>query len=196
MKLGSELLDREMRKARKEKPTEAEMARAAEALEPAQLRLRVSRARPRRDRPVRNSEGAVPGRGSALPSGAPTAFERLVDTVRGNGKGVRIQGLDNMMVRYSHCCQPVPGDEVIGYITRGRGISIHRVGLSERAEPVEHPERRVEIEWEAEQWRAFFVRLIVEGDDRRGLLSDIATAITRHRHQHRSPPRSMRSRAA
>jgi len=83
-----------------------------------------------------------------------------------------------MMVRYSQCCQPVPGDNVIGYITRGRGISIHRADCPNVLNLSDHPERRVEIEWEAEAGDRFYVRLEVEGDDRRGLLSEIASAIT------------------
>ncbi len=98
--------------------------------------------------------------------------------MRGSGRGVRIQGLDNMMVKYSQCCQPVPGDDVIGYITRGRGISVHRVDCPNVLNLSEHPERRIEIEWQAESGDRFFVRLVVEGDDRRGLLSEIAAAIT------------------
>ena len=82
------------------------------------------------------------------------------------------------MVRYSACCQPVPGDKVIGYITRGRGISIHRNDCPNVLNLSEHPERRVEIDWEAEAHDRFFVRLVIEGTDRRGLLSDIATAIS------------------
>src|SRR5688500_8886175 len=82
------------------------------------------------------------------------------------------------MVRYSHCCQPVPGDDVIGYITRGRGISIHRQDCPNVLNLSNDPERRIPIEWKAEDNASFFVRLIVEGTDRRGLLSDIATAIT------------------
>jgi GTP pyrophosphokinase len=72
----------------------------------------------------------------------------------------------------------VPGDKVIGYITRGRGISIHRMDCPNILNLAEHPERRVEIEWQAESGDRFYVRLVIEGDDRRGLLSDIATAIT------------------
>jgi GTP pyrophosphokinase len=82
------------------------------------------------------------------------------------------------MVRYSQCCQPVPGDEVVGYITRGRGISIHRVDCPNVLNLGEHPERRIEIDWETDGGDRFFVRLLVEGDDRRGLLSEIAAAIT------------------
>jgi GTP pyrophosphokinase len=85
--------------------------------------------------------------------------------------------MENLMVRYSQCCQPVPGDEVIGYITRGRGVSIHRhdcpnvLNLPDR-------ERRVAIEWAAEKGDRFMVRLYMRGTDRRGLLSDVAKAIT------------------
>jgi GTP pyrophosphokinase len=72
----------------------------------------------------------------------------------------------------------VPGDEVIGYITRGRGVSIHRTDCPNVLNLAEHPERRVEIEWEAESGERFFVRLELEGSDRRGLVADIAATIT------------------
>jgi (p)ppGpp synthase/HD superfamily hydrolase len=65
----------------------------------------------------------------------PTALGKIAARLRISGKGVRIQGMDNLMVRYSRCCQPVPGDPVIGYVTRGRGVSIHRDGLPQRACP-------------------------------------------------------------
>ena len=177
--LGRELLERELRKLRKDLPNEnARLQRTAEAL----------------NLPNFDYVFAALGRGELGPSAilkelfpdeektfqdrAPTTFERLVDKVRGSGKGVRIQGLENMMTRYSQCCQPVPGDKVIGYITRGRGISIHRMDCPNILNLAEHPERRVEIEWQAESGDRFYVRLVIEGDDRRGLLSDIATAIT------------------
>ncbi|MEX0911806.1 MAG: ACT domain-containing protein, partial [Gemmatimonadota bacterium] len=72
----------------------------------------------------------------------------------------------------------VPGDEVIGYITRGRGVSIHRNDCPNVLNLADHPERRVEIEWEAESGERFFVRLELEGTDRRGLVADIASTIT------------------
>ncbi len=97
--------------------------------------------------------------------------------MRRTPKGVRIQGLDNVMVRYSSCCQPVPGDDVVGYITVGRGISIHRKDCPNVLNLSQDPERRVEIEWTAEQGDRFYVRLLTRGTDRKGLLSDIAKAI-------------------
>src|SRR5207302_636057 len=55
----------------------------------------------------------------------PTAFGRVMQRLR-LGRGIKIQGVDGLMVRYAQCCQPVPGDTVVGYVTQGRGISIHR----------------------------------------------------------------------
>jgi GTP diphosphokinase / guanosine-3',5'-bis(diphosphate) 3'-diphosphatase len=175
--LGRDLLDREIRKARKVKPTEADTARAAESLGMPTFEHVLSALGRGELGPSAILKELYPG-DEVAPPRAPTALERLVERVRGSGKGVRIQGLENMMVRYSACCQPVPGDEVIGYITRGRGISIHRIDCPNILNLGEHPERRVEIEWEAESGERFFVRLVIEGDDRRGLLSDIATAIS------------------
>ena len=175
--LGRDLLDREIRKARKVKPTEADTRRAAESLGMPTFEHVLSALGRGELGPSAILKELYPG-DEVVPPRAPTALERLVERVRGSGKGVRIQGLENMMVRYSACCQPVPGDEVIGYITRGRGISIHRIDCPNILNLGEHPERRVEIEWEAESGERFFVRLVIEGDDRRGLLSDIATAIS------------------
>jgi len=177
LELGKELFERELRRAKKEKPTDAAMAAAAKALNLPDFDY-VLAALGRGDLgPTAILKELYPGE-EPKPPRAPTAFERLVSKVRKNDRGVRIQGVDNMMIRYSQCCQPVPGDPVIGYITRGRGISIHRTDCPNVLNLSEHPERRVEIEWEAESQDRFFVRVVVEGTDRRGLLSDIAVAIT------------------
>ena len=108
----------------------------------------------------------------------PSAWERLAKRLRISGRGVRIQGMDNLMVQYSRCCQPVPGDSVMGYITRGRGVSIHRNDCPNVLTLSRDPERRVDIEWAAEKDDRFFVKLYMRGTDRRGLLSDVARAIT------------------
>jgi GTP diphosphokinase / guanosine-3',5'-bis(diphosphate) 3'-diphosphatase len=178
MSLGKELFDREVRKARKDKPTEAQMQKAAEALNVPNFDYVYAQLGRGELGPSAIMKELYPTEEPTLLERMPTAFQTMVDKVRGTGKGVKIQGLGDMLVRYSQCCQPVPGDNVIGYITRGRGISIHRTDCPNVLNLSEHPERRVEIEWEAEQGDRFFVRLIIEGDDRRGLLSDIATAIT------------------
>jgi GTP pyrophosphokinase len=113
------------------------------------------------------------------PEREPSPLNRLVDKVwAGSGKGIRIQGLDNLVIRYSQCCQPVPGDDVTGYITRGRGISIHRQDCPNVLHLSDDPERRVDIEWDDDSARRFLVRIVMEGSDRHGLFADIARAVT------------------
>lgn len=108
----------------------------------------------------------------------PSTFGRLVDRVRGLGKGVRIQGADGLLVRYAQCCQPVPGDPVVGYVTRGRGVSIHRGDCPNLLLLAHEPERRLEIDWHEMAGERFVVRLAMEGIDRRGLYADVAAAVS------------------
>ena len=110
----------------------------------------------------------------------PSVIERLVDKVRGTGndRGVRIHGVDGVMVRYAQCCQPVPGDEVVGYVTRGRGVSIHRADCPNLLPLAHEPERRLEIDWQEKFGERFIVRLAMEGTDRRGLYADVASAVS------------------
>lgn len=82
------------------------------------------------------------------------------------------------MVRYAQCCQPVPGDPVVGYVTRGRGVSIHRADCPNLLMLVHEPERRLEIDWQEAQGERFVVRLQLEGNDRRGLYADVAAAVS------------------
>jgi GTP diphosphokinase / guanosine-3',5'-bis(diphosphate) 3'-diphosphatase len=91
---------------------------------------------------------------------------------------VRIQGVDGLMVRYSQCCQPVPGDPVVGYVTRGRGVSIHRADCPNLLLLAHEPERRLEIDWQEAQRERFVVRLALDGNDRRGLYADLAAAVS------------------
>jgi GTP pyrophosphokinase len=108
----------------------------------------------------------------------PSAFERLVDRMRGVSRGVRIQGADGLMVRYAQCCQPVPGDPVVGYVTRGRGVSIHRGDCPNLLYLVHEPERRLEIDWQETEGERFVVRLTIEGTERRGLYADVTAAMS------------------
>jgi GTP diphosphokinase / guanosine-3',5'-bis(diphosphate) 3'-diphosphatase len=108
----------------------------------------------------------------------PNVFERFVDRVTRSPKGVRIQGVDGLMVRYAQCCQPVPGDPVVGYVTRGRGVSIHREDCPNLLLLAHEPERRLEIDWQEAAGERFLIRLALEGNDRRGLYADIAAAVS------------------
>ena len=91
--------------------------------------------------------------------------------------GVRIQGLDNVMLNFARCCQPVPGDRVVGIVTLGRGVSVHRVDCPNTFGDRTPPERKVAVEWDARIGETFPVRLVVYGNDRTSLLADIAKTI-------------------
>lgn len=178
VRLGREFIEREVKKARRGRISEErfeEIAASMDYLDAAHLFAALGRGD---IGPTAVFKELWPDAPDPEPERPPSAFERLVSRVRGKSTGVRIQGMENLMVRYSQCCQPVPGDEVIGYITRGRGVSIHRVDCPNVLNLADHPERRVEIEWEAEAGERFFVRLEMEGTDRRGLVADIASTIT------------------
>jgi GTP pyrophosphokinase len=178
VRLGREFIEREVKKARRGRVSEdrfEDVATRMEYLDAAHLFAALGRGDVGPAAVFKELWPDAPEPEQVKP---PSAFERLVSRVRGKSAGVRIQGMENLMVRYSQCCQPVPGDEVIGYITRGRGVSIHRVDCPNVLNLGDHPERRVEIEWEAESGERFFVRLEMEGTDRRGLVADIASTIT------------------
>lgn len=82
---------------------------------------------------------------------APTTLEKLSERLKISGRGVRVPGMDNLMVRYSRCCQPVPGNLVVGYITRRRGVSIRRQDCPNVLALSRDTERRMDIDWAAEK---------------------------------------------
>ena len=98
-----------------------------------------------------------------------------MERVRDSNNGVKVRGLDNLLIRFAQCCQPVPGDPITGYITRGRGVSVHR---KDCPNIVEDLERRITVSWDVEKDQAFLVCLRVYGYDRTGLLGEISRTIT------------------
>jgi GTP pyrophosphokinase len=91
--------------------------------------------------------------------------------------GVRIQGISNVMVNYARCCQPVPGDSVVGIVTIGRGVSVHRQDCPNTFADRVPSERRVPVDWDSGPNETFPVRLVVTGQDRPSLLADLAKVI-------------------
>jgi GTP pyrophosphokinase len=91
--------------------------------------------------------------------------------------GVRVKGMGDLLVRFGVCCDPVPGDPIVGYITRGRGVTVHRSDCSNVRNMGER-ERIVEVEWERAGPRTYPVAVRIVGWDRTGLLRDIASIIS------------------
>ena len=175
--LGREILAREVRRRRLDNPDDARLARAADTLSLADgrgLEIAVGRGDVNIGQVIK---ALYPDLNTdEIQEPKPTVFGRVIDRIR-LGRGIKIQGVDGLMVRYAQCCQPVPGDSVVGYVTQGRGISIHRSDcpnlLTLAAE-----ERRVDIDWQETAGEAFAVRLAVTGEDRRGLYADIMEAVS------------------
>ena len=93
--------------------------------------------------------------------------------------GVIVKGIDNCLVKFSKCCNPVPGDEIIGYITKGRGVSIHRTDCVNMHDLLEDKERIIDVEWYTEPGKSTYdVDIEILSNDRTGLLSDIVKEIT------------------
>ena len=177
-KLGREMLDREAKRRRLPRPDDEALAGVAKALNLNDTHHLMASLGQGDVHALQVLKALHPGLEAAEPSTKPSAFERLVDRMRGGSKGVRIQGADGLMVRYAQCCQPVPGDPVIGYVTRGRGVSIHRADCPNLLMLAHEPERRLDIDWQEMEGERFVVRLTLEGNDRRGLYADVAAAVS------------------
>ena len=92
-------------------------------------------------------------------------------------QGITVKGVDNIKVRFSKCCNPVPGDEIIGFITRGRGVSIHRSDCPNICE-VDESERFIEVEWDLYKKASYTAEIQIKAIDRPGLLTEITQKIS------------------
>lgn len=99
--------------------------------------------------------------------------------VLNNSYGVTVKGLNNIMVRFAKCCNPVPGDEILGYITKGRGVSVHRADCSNLKALINYDEEKVvEVTWGKAKGAGYVAEIQVKAEDRIGILSDIMIIIT------------------
>ncbi|MBE6470469.1 MAG: bifunctional (p)ppGpp synthetase/guanosine-3',5'-bis(diphosphate) 3'-pyrophosphohydrolase [Coriobacteriaceae bacterium] len=94
--------------------------------------------------------------------------------------GVVVKGISNVLVRLSRCCNPVPGDDIVGFVTRGRGVSVHRRDCPNATQLMKNPERIIEVGWEdSSQLDAVYkVEIVVEALDRTNLLVDVVSVIS------------------
>lgn len=116
-------------------------------------------------------------RGETQPEEPPAPVLPAVPPPIGGPHGVRVRGADNVLMKFSRCCTPLPGDRIVGYVTRGRGVTIHRFDCPNARYFRQHPERLIEVEWEPFGDGSYQVEIEVEAFDRVGLLKDILAAI-------------------
>ena len=110
---------------------------------------------------------------------APTKRSRKEPAGGGDGSGVRIEGVGDLLTVIARCCQPVPPDEIIGYITQGRGITIHREDCANVGRlRGESPERLLNVSWAGHRQHRYPVDILIEAYDRPGLLKDLSTMLS------------------
>jgi len=106
-----------------------------------------------------------------------TRLTKVIDKLTRKSSGaIQISDMDDVLVRFGKCCNPVPGDEIIGFITRGRGVTVHTADC-----PIAHasdPERRIDVTWNRDKSTALPVKIRVSCHDQKGMLANITQAIT------------------
>ena len=118
------------------------------------------------------------GESAVEPTGADELMQRKEVGARkikaSSAYGIKVEGIDDVMLRLAKCCRPVPGDEIVGYISLGKGITIHREDCPNARALMKNPERFTNVSWEGDTAAAFRVELQVDGWDRTGLLEDLS----------------------
>jgi GTP pyrophosphokinase len=106
--------------------------------------------------------------------------KRVVQRALGTGeRGIKVRGMDDVMIVLANCCKPVRGEEIIGYITRGKGVSVHSVRCPNVTHLMYDSERRIEVEWASGNGDSLFdIKLVLEVDDRQGLLAKVVSAVS------------------
>ena len=115
--------------------------------------------------------------GKTIPeSEKPSKLKTLISSFKkGRDSSIKVQGIDGLVVRFAKCCNPIPGDKIFGFITRGRGLTIHVADCSNVHTYDE--QRKVEVSWQLNKDTTYPVRLKIIGSDRKGLLSDISSVM-------------------
>jgi GTP diphosphokinase / guanosine-3',5'-bis(diphosphate) 3'-diphosphatase len=112
----------------------------------------------------------------AVPLKAPKAGRAIA----GDDLGIKVKGVEDVLVRLAKCCTPVPGDEIVGYISMGKGITIHRADCSNVKALRKNPERFTPVDWDGGATRSFLVQIAVDSWDRPRLLEDVARTFAEH----------------
>ncbi len=109
-----------------------------------------------------------------------TVPSRARGPLQSSDSGVLVRGAPDILVKLAKCCTPVPGDDIVGFVTRGQGVSVHRGDCTNVQSLLTEPDRMIEVEWAPTSKSVFLVQVQVEALDRGGLLSDVTRVLTEH----------------
>ncbi|SDN20750.1 GTP pyrophosphokinase [Cryobacterium flavum] len=110
----------------------------------------------------------------------PVAARGRPQTTRNGDSGVLVRGAPDILVKLARCCTPVPGDKIVGFVTRGAGVSVHQAACHNVQSLLKEPERMIEVEWAPTSKSLFLVHIQIEALDRSGLLSDVTRVLSEH----------------
>ncbi|MDP6907718.1 MAG: bifunctional (p)ppGpp synthetase/guanosine-3',5'-bis(diphosphate) 3'-pyrophosphohydrolase [Candidatus Marinimicrobia bacterium] len=107
--------------------------------------------------------------------------KEFIDSARSDFEGINLDGVDNLVVDYGKCCNPIPGDNVIGYISRGRGLIVHRLSCSNLSSLSESDDRIVSVNWDTKKNISFKAKIHITCIDSAGVLNEIADTISKNK---------------
>ena len=171
--LGWEIIDRELKRQHIKKPSEQEFLEMAQAMgfsDANQLMARLSTGVVSVSSIMNRIEPPKQIKDLSI-------LQKFAEKARRSPRGIKIKGVDNLMFRFGQCCQPLPGEEIIGFITRGRGITIHSRDCP-NAVAITDEERKIEVEWDVEKGQNFLIHLEAMVQDRKNLLREITDVIS------------------
>ncbi len=129
-------------------------------------------------RKVIEVSGGAAGAAEDLAEAVTITRPRTGRSSAGSDSGIVVKGVSDVLVKLARCCTPVPGDDILGFVTRGDGISVHRRDCTNATQLLAQPERLVEVEWAPTTQSTFLVQIMVEALDRARLLSDITMVLS------------------
>ncbi len=110
----------------------------------------------------------------------PVAARGRTQSTRNTDSGVLVRGAPDILVKLARCCTPVPGDKIVGFVTRGAGVSVHQASCHNVQSLLKEPERMIEVDWAPTSKSLFLVHIQIEALDRSGLLSDVTRVLSEH----------------
>ncbi|MCK4716221.1 MAG: bifunctional (p)ppGpp synthetase/guanosine-3',5'-bis(diphosphate) 3'-pyrophosphohydrolase, partial [Candidatus Marinimicrobia bacterium] len=102
----------------------------------------------------------------------------FLEKARRSIKGIKVHGIKNLMVNFAKCCNPIPGDQIIGFVSRGRGIIVHKSDCSNIPALLKENERLLDVDWDVDKKQQFLAQVKVMGQERKNFLKDITEIIS------------------